>query len=74
MVPLSRMLSVDSATLSPYFLVCPSWGRRRGVRVAQGLAQSLTQMERAEAFVEAGLRHSKTRKFHAPPQPLEAYE
>ncbi|MFQ5895576.1 MAG: hypothetical protein ACE5JJ_07140 [Nitrospinota bacterium] len=42
--------------------------------MAQGLAQSLTQMERAEAFVEAGLRHSKTRKFHAPPQPLEAYE
>lgn len=28
----------------------------------------------AESFIQMGICHSKVRKFHAPPQPLEAYD
>jgi allantoin racemase len=28
----------------------------------------------AESLVQMGVSHSKVRKFHAPPQPIEAYQ
>jgi allantoin racemase len=31
-------------------------------------------LKMAEAFVHMGIGHSKVRKFHSPPQPLEAYQ